>query len=82
VMLRDIEELSTADTASALDLTEENVKVRLHRGRAMAREWLFERVGSNAKHAFPFMGVRCNRVVESVFVRLKENENKMRSRVQ
>lgn len=82
VMLRDIEELSTADTAAALDLTEDNVKVRLHRGRAMAREWLFERVGSNAKHAFPFMGVRCDRVVELVFLRLKEIESNLRSRVQ
>lgn len=82
VMLRDIEELSTADTAAVLDLTEENVKVRLHRGRAMAREWLFERVGSNAKHAFPFMGVRCDHVVESVFARLKENEGETQSSVQ
>ncbi len=82
VMLRDIEELSTADTAAALDLTEENVKVRLHRGRAMAREWLFERVGSNAKHAFPFMGVRCDRVVELVFARLKQYESEARPTVQ
>ena len=31
VMLRDIEGMSTAETASALDLTEDNVKIRLHR---------------------------------------------------
>jgi len=74
VMLRDIEELNTADTAAVLDLTEENVKVRLHRARAMAREWLFERVGANAKHAFPFMGIRFDRVVQAVFDRLKEYE--------
>jgi RNA polymerase sigma-70 factor, ECF subfamily len=72
VMLRDVEELSTAETAAALDLTEQNVKVRLHRGRAMARGWLFARVGTNAKSAFPFMGVRCDRVVRSVFLRLAE----------
>lgn len=75
VMLRDIEELNTADTAAVLDLTEDNVKVRLHRGRAMAREWLFERVGANARHAFPFMGIRCDRVVQAVFDRLKEYES-------
>jgi hypothetical protein len=56
--------LSTSETAAALYLTEHNVKVRLHRGRAMARGWLFARVGTNAKNAFPFMGVRCDRVVE------------------
>jgi len=75
VMLRDIEEMSTAETAAALDLTEENVKIRLHRGRAMAREWLFDRVGSQAKEAFPFMGVRCDRVVAMVFDKLQESDS-------
>jgi RNA polymerase sigma-70 factor, ECF subfamily len=70
VMLRDIEELSTAETAAALDLSEENIKVRLHRGRAMMRGWLFERIGEGAKNAFPFMGARCDRVVLAVFARL------------
>lgn len=72
VMLRDIEELSTAETAAALDISEENVKVRLHRGRAMARDWLLNRVGAGARDAFPFMGVRCDRVVREVFARLAE----------
>jgi RNA polymerase sigma-70 factor, ECF subfamily len=70
VMLRDIEELSTAETAAALDLTEDNVKVRLHRGRAMARGWFVARVGANVRNAFPFMGARCDRVVHTVFARL------------
>ena len=74
VMLRDIEGLSTAETAATLDLTEENVKIRLHRGRTMAREWLFDRVGSKAKDAFPFMGVRCDRVVAMVFDKLQESD--------
>ncbi|WP_348267135.1 RNA polymerase sigma factor [Edaphobacter paludis] len=72
IMLRDIEELSTAETAEALDLTEENVKVRLHRGHGMIRSWLFERIGTKAKEAFPFMGIRCDRVVENVFDRLEK----------
>jgi RNA polymerase sigma-70 factor (ECF subfamily) len=70
VMLRDVEEMSTSETAAALDLTEQNVKVRLHRGHAMMRGWLFSRVGTTAKNAFPFMGVRCDRVVLAVFSRL------------
>ena len=72
VMLRDVEELSTSETAAALDLTQENVKVRLHRGHAMLRGWLIARVGTQAKDAFPFMGVRCDRVVHGVFQRLAE----------
>ncbi len=59
----DIDDLSTAETVAALDLTEENLKVRLHRGRAMARNWLLSRVGAAAKDAFPFVGVRCDGVV-------------------
>ncbi len=70
VMMRDVEELSTSETAAALDLSEENVKVRLHRGHAMIRGWLFTHVGAKAKDAFPFMGVRCDRVVSGVFARL------------
>lgn len=72
IMLRDVEELSTAETAAALDLTEQNVKVRLHRGRAMMRDRLFARVGASGKNAFPFMGLRCDRIVSSVFARLRE----------
>ena len=72
IMLRDIEELSTAETADALDLSVENVKIRLHRGHGMIRDWLFERIGANAKEAFPFMGIRCDRVVQAVFCRLAD----------
>jgi RNA polymerase sigma-70 factor, ECF subfamily len=72
IMLRDVEELTTAETAAALELTEQNVKVRLHRGRAMMRDRLFARVGASGKNAFPFMGVRCDRVVSGVFARLRE----------
>jgi RNA polymerase sigma-70 factor (ECF subfamily) len=66
-MLRDVEELSTFETAAAFGLTEDNVKVRLHRGRSLRRRELLERVGMSTKEAFPFMGHRCNRVVKLVF---------------
>jgi len=72
VMLRDIEELSTSETAHVLDLTEENVKVRLHRGHRMIRNWLFDRIGARAKEAFSFLGVRCDHVVQNVLDRLND----------
>jgi len=72
LMLRDVEELSTSETAGALGLTEENVKVRLHRGRSLLRRGLLERVGTTAREAFPFMGQRCDRVVHRVFVSLSD----------
>jgi RNA polymerase sigma-70 factor, ECF subfamily len=74
VMMRDIEEMDTAETAAALELTEQNVKVRLHRGHAMMRGWLFSRVGVKAREAFPFMGERCDRVVRFVLMRVAEIE--------
>lgn len=72
LMLRDVEDLSTAETAEALGLTEENVKVRLHRGRSMMRRNLTERIGARAKEAFPFMGARCDRVTSAVLRRVAE----------
>jgi RNA polymerase sigma-70 factor (ECF subfamily) len=72
VMLRDVQELSTSETSQILDITEQNVKVRLHRGRALMRERLFARVGSAGKDAFPFMGHRCDHVVIGVFARLRK----------
>jgi RNA polymerase sigma-70 factor (ECF subfamily) len=76
LMLRDIEEMSTADTADSLEISEENVKVRLHRARALLRRELFARAGEQRSEAFPFMGMRCDRVVEAVMRRLAELQAK------
>ena len=70
LMLRDIEEMSTSDTAEALELTEENVKVRLHRARALLRRELFARAGTQRGNTFPFMGARCDRMVQIVMSRI------------
>ena len=71
-MLRDIEEMSTTDTANALEITEENVKVRLHRARALLRKSLYDRAGMERKEAFNFHAVRCDRVVKNVFERIQK----------
>ena len=70
LMMRDIEELTTAEAAESLDITEQNVKVRLHRARALLRRELYARAGASSADAFAFMGVRCDRVVKNVFARL------------
>ena len=41
--------MSTTDTANILEITEENVKVRLHRARALLREGLYTRAGIERK---------------------------------
>ena len=71
-MLRDVEEVSTTDTANILEITEENVKVRLHRARALLREGLYARAGIERKAAFNFHAMRCDRVVKNVFERIQK----------
>lgn len=66
VVLRDVEGMSTAETAAALDLTEEAVKVRLHRARALLRRELFSRAGATGTSAFQFHATRCDRVTRRV----------------
>lgn len=70
LMLRDVEEMSTSETAEALQLSEDNVKTRLHRARVLVRKELFTRAGVEANKAFGFMGERCDRVVRRVFERI------------
>jgi RNA polymerase sigma-70 factor, ECF subfamily len=65
-VLREIEALSTDETAECLDISSKNVKVRLLRARRMLRSELYARVGAGAVHAFQFMGIRCDRVVRNV----------------
>lgn len=75
IMMRDVEGLSISEIASILDLTEQNVKVRLHRGRAQARGAILERVGTKAAEAFSFMGARCDRMVTTVLARLTDDSH-------
>lgn len=70
-VLREVEGLSTQETAASLDLSEDVVKTRLHRARARLRAELLERLGLAAPHVFEFHLSRCDRVVEGVFARLE-----------
>jgi RNA polymerase sigma-70 factor, ECF subfamily len=67
IVLRDIEEMNTAETAEVLSLTETNVKVRLHRAHELLRGELFTRAGASSTQAFGFHAIRCDRVVRAVF---------------
>lgn len=73
-MCREVEDMSTAETANCLDLTEEAVKVRLHRARQMLQNDLYARARATSSHAFQFLGARCDRLVRAVFDRLAEVE--------
>jgi RNA polymerase sigma-70 factor, ECF subfamily len=69
-MLRDIEGMITAETSHALGITEENVKVRLHRARTTLRIGLSAYASREVRNAFAFHADRCDRVVKSVFDRI------------
>ena len=68
--LREIEGLSTEQTADALGLTIENVRVRLHRAKRTLRQSLDERIGREIRRLYLFDGPRCDRMVEAVFARV------------
>jgi RNA polymerase sigma-70 factor (ECF subfamily) len=70
LMMRDVEEMSTAETAECLNISEENVKTRLHRAHAMLRKDLFTRVGAARANAFTFGRERCDRVVARALERI------------
>jgi RNA polymerase sigma-70 factor (ECF subfamily) len=69
-MLREVEEMSTAETAECLDLSEEAVKVRLHQARSLLRKDIYAQTGAATASAFQFMGARCDRMVAAVFERI------------
>lgn len=49
ILLRDVEQLSTAETAQVLDLSEDVVKTRLHRARLAVRQKLDKYLGANRR---------------------------------
>jgi RNA polymerase sigma-70 factor (ECF subfamily) len=72
LMLREIEGMSTAEAAEVLDISEENLKVRLHRAKAILREKLIDRAGEEGPHLFLFEAPRCDRLVRRVFEQIHQ----------
>jgi RNA polymerase sigma-70 factor (ECF subfamily) len=70
VMLRDVEDLSTAETAACLGIPLATVKTRLHRGHALLRESLSSTLGVTRRELFPFGFSRCDRLVRLVLQRI------------
>lgn len=69
-ILREIEQLSVAETAASLDISRVTVKTRVHRARRLLRRTLSRAFGQASATAYPFAGRRCDRTVETVFRRL------------
>jgi RNA polymerase sigma-70 factor (ECF subfamily) len=69
-VLRAVEELSVAETAEVLEVSEETVKTRLHRARIALQESLLERTRAATPAVFGFHLSRCDRVVNAVLARI------------
>jgi len=66
MVLRDVLELDTAETAACLGLTEEAVRVRLHRARAAVAAAVTEQLADHAREIYTFDGARCDRITALV----------------
>jgi len=65
-VMREVEGLTTAETAASLSINEDTVKTRLHRAKKQLRDQLDRRLGPAAAKIYPFHLSRCDRVVEGV----------------
>lgn len=70
-ILRDIEEMTTEETAEHLSVKPETVKTRLHRARRLLRVAIQARLSPTFAELFPFDGARCERMADRVADRLR-----------
>jgi RNA polymerase sigma-70 factor (ECF subfamily) len=69
-VLREIEGLSVADTAAALQIPEKTVKTRLFRARRRLQKELDPELCGALSETFPFAGADCEALTERVVARL------------
>lgn len=70
VIMREVEEMGVAETASTLGVSEAVVKTRLHRAHAMLRREIHARARGRISDLYAFHAPRCDRVVKAVFERI------------
>jgi len=69
-MLRAVEEMTSEEVATCLDIPEATVRTRFFRARSLLREALSLEVDFALGEAFSFDGARCDRIVTGVFSKL------------
>ena len=69
-VLREVDGLSTAEAAQCLEITEDALKVRLHRAHLALRVLVEAQLGEAVKQVYGFEATRCNRVVAAVLLRI------------
>lgn len=71
-VMREVENMSIAETVDTLNITEANVKVRLNRAKTMLRDSLSSYYKTDAVYHFHLS--RCDRIVNKVMIQLKIND--------
>jgi RNA polymerase sigma-70 factor, ECF subfamily len=69
-VLRDIEDMSGAETAECLGIAEETVKTRLYRARRLMRDHLKRSLGAAVATAFTFGDRHCDRITAVTMERI------------
>ena len=70
-VLREVEGLSVEQTAEYLGIPTSTVKTRDHRARNLLRAYLSENIDATIPQTFPFLGARCDQLVQRVLHRLR-----------
>jgi RNA polymerase sigma-70 factor (ECF subfamily) len=73
-VLREVEQMSVADTAQCLGIEQATVKTRVHRARRLLQRDLSGELAAALTGAFDFDGARCDRIVARVIARLSQED--------
>lgn len=71
-VLREIEQLSVAETAACLGVEPATIKTQVHRARRLLQKNLNTELSAALVSTYQFDGARCDRLVTRVFERLKD----------
>jgi RNA polymerase sigma-70 factor (ECF subfamily) len=71
-VMRVIDQMDTEETGAALGIPAATVKTRLHRANQQLRETLGTELATALEGAFPFAGLRCDRLTRAVLGRLTD----------
>jgi RNA polymerase sigma-70 factor (ECF subfamily) len=71
-VMREVEGLSTAETAACLEINEETVKTRLHRAKGLLKGQLDRQLGPASAGVYAFHLRRCDRVVTGVMAEIQQ----------
>lgn len=70
-VMREVDDMTAEDIATALSVPAATVRTRLFRARALLREALAREMDSAALDVFGFDGARCDRIVATVLARAR-----------